>query len=356
MQLCAYVCLVLLFVLLFGPCCSEEVEQRRPTGKHDLDEGGKWTVVERKKAKAPKDREQRTGGEARPTLALRKQDWDVPITQVHELRHGEPGIALATQAEGEQAFNELLEAEGKLAVVTPRSIDAKNSSEFQCKVQLPDGRLTVVKRWITQLGDSKVKPTYLRNVAVLEADLGIQNLTTKLVITLTADFMAKATYAKAKQHPRRAILDWLAEMGAAEATTAVFQPVLKQANGREWIEGVIITKTPHTHKIWKISGNGGVFARPFVTEGKRDTTKVVWLEKDTCLAHAHSMIARVGDEGVRGLAYSRGKSAYGWTRQLPMQSRSASSAQTSQRTELKDAKTATSSKGYHSLLTLTRLS
>ena len=259
-------------------------------------EEGAWVSVKVKgrKASEPVSKESRTSetvpveAKGERGLELRDEDWPVKVLKAQELCDGAEGVAMMGQVEGERLYKDLVDAGGKMAIVTPRRIEEAGDKcrELIVKAKTREGRLVMVKRCLTNIGD-KIKGGFEKRAALDESTLTVGNHTQRMVLKVGRVDCHEALYPKARMSPKEVIDGWLIKQGVKDKVLYMSKPIVKNAKEAEWIESVIIVKDDSRDKFHKLAGKNGVFVNIFRdgSEGE-DLWRVVRFEKGTSVDDA----------------------------------------------------------------------
>ena len=234
-----------------------------------------WKEVTTKKGKPPTKKGDEADGELRlqvMTLKMSKalilNDWGVPSVTPDELVMKDKGIVFVTRKIGEQMFNDaggrmLSALKGSLAIVTPLSIAPAGTKcrEIKVRISKASGRVDFITRWITNLGETVVKPAHERKNAITNATLQIKNETSKIVVMFAKKYMNVQDHEATKVAPEDTFKLWLKKYGLGEVLYRS-RPSVKKVNEDEWLE-IVLTVT-HTKRstLLNASGRDGIFTRP----------------------------------------------------------------------------------------------
>ena len=280
--------------------------ERKPKGERVNHEDGKWTPVKRKKRQLVKKPESGDKTE----LSLRADDWNVPVNiSDDEFTDKGAGISVRSQADGERIFEELKGSVGRMAVVTPKAIEAAEtkSTELQCKMVNDAGRLIILKRYLTLIGDKNVKALYLAKENQDKQTLAVGDASVRVVFQMCEKHMSETEYKNAKKSPRAALMAWLEKHELNKTVLYMTQPYVKSVYGNEWIEGVASIRKDSLPSFLKISGEDGGFTKQFLTaDVKDDSMRIIWFEENTTLADARSRSARYKDQALGLVSGRRG--------------------------------------------------
>ena len=245
-----------------------------------------WSVVRQKRDKREQTPIRGVG------LQLRSEDWNVPVVTVSAFRDGANGIALTTQREGEDAYNEMIFCKGSMGVLTPKPIPAAESQEVEVLVRRANGQTDTVKKYLTNVGDT---PIQCDSAADVDAcTLRMENKTKKLMLQIHKDYATEQLYAAAKQVPKVAVDKWLANVGLRDGTLNIGSPYIRKTGDSEWVETVLVVRDLLMGQFLTYSGKEGVFIAPYYDKDNLDdgTLKKIMFEKGTTLDQALSRAAR----------------------------------------------------------------
>ena len=188
---------------------------------------------------------------------LVQDGWSVPVVQKFEaFRMTETGVYLASRGEAEEAMRELRSEKG-LAILTTKQVES-GSEEVEFEVKTDQGKSTVWKRYLVQLGAVPVtyKCSAPRGGAV-EAD------TVLAVIDLTKKHCHPDAWTTALTKPKSAAAYWLRKLEVEPVD--MFPP---RFVGNERIEVVARIQKDSLEKALRGSGEFGIFSRPFFVKGE----------------------------------------------------------------------------------------
>ena len=228
-----------------------------------------WQEVKpkrKKKGPASSEVEEKQEMASPPTgHRLRKDDWAVPVVDSRDLCDGATGVALVNQVEGERIFCLLHKSTGNMAVITPKAVaEAEDKSrEIPVKVLTSTGRLAIVKRYLTEVGEGKVKPSYEKAKVVTDSTLEMQNSTTKLVLKCVRGLCPGGIYQQFKADPRVAVDAFMKKNGAGKDVLYTYRPAVKKVKDHEWVEAILVIRRTSLDRLHKISGEDGIFLSLF---------------------------------------------------------------------------------------------
>lgn len=280
------------------PAMPQQAQPERPQEP----KGSGWTLVKGSKGKI------RDGSK---DIKLREKDWAEPILQPDELREGASGVALVTQAEAEEIYAELSKCSGCMALISPQKVEeaGARSRPIQLKAETAEGRMVLLKRHITSVGDAELLPKYEKAKAIERASLQVSNKSAKIVLSVTQAHASESTYKDFVSQPRKAFFSKLAADQLDNHVLFMTQPVQKQKGNSIWIEAVATVHQRHVKDFYAASGRQEVFVKPFIDKDAEPdkTMRVCWLQEDMTLKDALSRASRFGDGtcgvvcGQRGL-------------------------------------------------------
>ena len=217
-----------------------------------------------------------------------------------DLQDGTDGVAMLSQAEGERVHAELKGAKGSTAVITKGPIVEAGDScrKVQVKARTPEGRLVIVSRFLTNVGDQPVTPKYERAKATAKAQLDVHDTSQRLVIQIFKKHTEANIYDTMRKAPRAAIHEWVQDRGFGGDVLYMSMPAVKRMGpDDEWLEALMTVRNSKVDYVLRCSGTGGVFVKPFMTvdTDPQIARKVCWLEEGAKLSDAISRAGRYGD-------------------------------------------------------------
>ena len=262
-----------------------------------------WSEVKKTRKKGPPRRneqetQERDKKDQSSTENLSKylvlDDWDVPLVSAEELCMKDKGFTFVPQRTGEELFEEiggrmLSAPKGALAIVTPKQISAAANKcrEIKVRIKKNSGAVEFITRWITNLGDTIVKPCNEKKAAINAATLNVKNETSRIVVMFVKKHMNVKDYEAAKIAPDVPFDLWLKKC-SMEKVLYRSRPSVKVIGEDEWLEVIITVSNPVVNRLLQSSGRDGVFTKIFKTKDSLEEplSRVVWLGIEATLSDA----------------------------------------------------------------------
>ena len=223
---------------------------------------------------------------------LRAEDWQVPVVEACALRDGGRGIALTSQREGEEVYQQMNFCKGAMAVLTPKPIAQAESQKVEVLVRKPNGTTDCVRKFLTNVGDTPVDCDVKEEVEA--CTLNLKNKTRKVVLQFQRAYADPMEYAYAKEAPRLSFEKWLKDFGLRDAAVNINTPFVRRVGASEWLEAIVFVSELSLGQFLTKSGQKGMFVNPFFDQDMIDDgcLKKLWFEPGTTLQAALSRTAR----------------------------------------------------------------
>ena len=234
-----------------------------------------WTEVKNKRDKHLDGKEKER---FRPSLF--EDDWNVSVVNETEILAVSKGVAIVSQGEGEKIFSTLCgstlsKPQGQIAVLTPNKIpDAGDlSEEIHVRVKVNEnGKINFFKKWLTNVGSSNVLTMTEKKGLQARATLPIRNETSKVVVILSKRYMAASDYRNGALNPSLPFEQWLKKHNLETLVLFQSRACVKVMNDEEWFERIYTVPTAQRNKFLSVSGQDGIFTKPFRTQDTPDDT------------------------------------------------------------------------------------
>ena len=277
-----------------------------------IDQDG-WKVVERKTKK--KKAETNANQEKGPALSLRPIDWDVPVRNVGQLHCHADGVCFFDDQEVAEATANILDGNcddgKKVALVTYQAIEDSThaSVKFDCKLLNAQGRLTTRELYYTNMGNVKIKPGWIKNEGAKAPVIPLINNTDKILVHIAKEYCSKRDWESGKLNPGALFRDVYAKWGLTKYVVHTFRPKMKELNGQEMLEQVLVIQAAGKIPFIQSSGKNGSFVREFLERNEdgslqKSQLRIVWLGTGVSIETAMTKLSTLGDEHC-GLVFGR---------------------------------------------------
>ena len=140
--------------------------------------------------------------------------------------------------------------------------------------------------------------------------MGITNETMKLVFNLPKDHVSVKLWKEVITNSGTVFHDWRVEHYIADHVVHSMKPILKPtAAGVNFLEQVCLVQKSKSESIQKLSGQKGIFIRPFKTlqesEEEAGPWKMIWFSQNITYDQAWTLSKRLGNHAAR-LAFRAG--------------------------------------------------